>query len=358
MSLRFFCLFICLAFAPALALGQNNTYKSATIEQLESLSSSLSSKDLGNLSIVTKYDDSGKLSHIGVELFDNDLINGDNEYVYRFIERYFLELLCWNKSSLQQKLEDDDILFFTGIPQGISEINKNMDFNLTLVNDSYYSASWTDHGRDFISFRFPVNYELILGMTQTEMEACLEGELISQVLYDTQPEIPEAEMIESGMFRSIPISHYYFKNLNDCTYYSESDSKELLPVFDVKHPEESAANMFQIAVGDDFKMDICQELYGFKSAHYEIPISQWRSFCKRNKLKTYFAIEKETDSEYLALIICESRDLAYNHLLSVSIPKSFITQKESRLSVKLYAYIPTHNIETLYHQDELIKNEM
>ena len=51
-----------------------------------------------------------------------------------------------------------------------------------------------------------------------------------------------------------------------------------------------------------------------------------------------------------ALIIAQSPDLGFNHVLSVIIPEDFIASKNSVLKATMNAYVPTQNVKDLYQQ--------
>ena len=64
----------------------------------------------------------------------------------------------------------------------------------------------------------------------------------------------------------------------------------------------------------------------------------------------YVAIEGTSDEAIQVLIVAENIDLAYNHLLSILIPRKALGDVSGTLLVKLNAFIPTHNITNLYEQ--------
>ena len=338
-------------------LAQRVTYRSELLRELAEKNVSVQ-KQLGRMDIITEYDAMGRISNIGLDIFDlemSELLPGD---VCAFISRYFLELLCWDKTSIQQKLKDDDVIFLTGIPEDALKLNTGMAFSLDRIEDKRYIATWKNGKKTVLSFSFPIQFELILGMPQVEIEQKLMEDIKG---FDSVTSIdtgfPETEMQGNGLFRSIPATHFYVKELTDCKYYLESKDGSLEPVFDDDHIAESAANIFQNIIERDYTLSIRQSLYGFEKKDFSISLSQWLAYCKKNHLKSYFAVEKEDEKSILALIICESRDLAFNHMLSVAIPKTFIKDSDAILKAKLNAYIPTHNISELYQDQETRADE-
>ena len=337
--------------------AQSVTYRSELLSELAGKNIS-AQKKLGKMDIITEYDAMGRVSNIGLDLFDLEMSEFLPEDVCAFISRYFLELLCWDKTSMQQKIKDDDVIFLTGMPEEALKLNTEMSFSLDRIEDKRYVATWKNGKKTVLSFSFPIQFELILGMPQIEIEQKLLDDLNG---FDAVTSIdtgsPETEMLGNGLFRSIPATHFYVKELTDCKYYLESKDGNLEPVFDDAHLAESAANIFQNIIERDYTLSIRQSLYGFEKKDFTISLSQWLAYCKKNNLKSYFAVEKEDEKSILALIICESRDLAFNHMLSVAIPKTFIEDGGAILKAKLNAYIPTHNISELYQDQETRADE-
>ena len=62
------------------------------------------------------------------------------------------------------------------------------------------------------------------------------------------------------------------------------------------------------------------------------------------------AVETEYDAATQILLIAENKDLGYNHVLSVMVPKDFAIVSNRALTAKLNAFITTHNVKNLYQQ--------
>ena len=93
-----------------------------------------------------------------------------------------------------------------------------------------------------------------------------------------------------------------------------------------------------------------QNLYGFKYDCFTIPLEKWLGYCKEMKMTTYFAVEEEREDGIKALVIAQSPDLGFNHVLSLIIPFDFITNKNCVIKASLNAYVPTQNVAELYKQ--------
>ena len=100
----------------------------------------------------------------------------------------------------------------------------------------------------------------------------------------------------------------------------------------------------------DYRMYVEQSVYGMTTINYTITLSQWLNYCAEWGLKVFFAVEEEREDGILALVIAQSKELGYHHLLSVVIPDKFIGDQSAVLKVRMTPYIPIHNLKDLYQK--------
>lgn len=295
-------------------------------------------------------------------LFSKEAKQGGKVYVYDFIERYFKELLAEkNSADLMQKLNDDKVLFATGSVNDIKNLNQNMSFSLKCFDDRYYEATWNDENNAVVSILFPVSYELLLGMNKAEIEKTLYNEIINANNLHLKDTVNEAELkqLPNGLYQTDPKKHFQIESLNNCRYYQKNSSGNYSLVFDSQYLEQSVLNLFQTDMDRNIKIDVEQGVYGLKTKNFTITLKQWINYCNKRSLNIYTAIEEEFETAVKLLVIAESKELGFNHMLSVMIPKSIIDKTDSTvLSAKLNAYIPTHNVKDLYkqYQDKAKRN--
>lgn len=287
-------------------------------------------------------------------LFSKAAKQGDKEYVYDFIERYFKELSAEkNSADVMQKLNDDKVFFTTGSVNDIKNLNQSMSFSLKCFDDRYYEATWSDDNNAVVSILFPVSYELLLGMSKAEIEKTLYEE-ITKIDYQIQKDsVCEAELklLPNGLYQTDPKKHFHIESLNNCKYYFKDSIGNYSLVFDSKYLDQSVTNLFQTDMNKNIKIDVEQGVYGLKTKNFTITLKQWINYCNKRSLTIYTAIEEEYETSVKLLVIAECKELGFNHMLSVMIPKSIIDKTESiALTAKLNAYIPTHNVKDLYEQ--------
>lgn len=258
-------------------------------------------------------------------------------------------------ADLPQKLIDDKVFFAEGSMADISQLSDSVPFSLNCINDRYYEAEWSRGGKPFLTVLFPISFELLLGMPKSEIEKLLADEL-ADVTSHANMQVADASQLvpmSGGVYRTNPKRHYQLEALNDCRYYRYADSGEgFVPIFDSLHIEPSAINLFHFdcMANTNYQLHIEQGLYGFKSKTFQIGLWQWIACMQQHRMTVYVAVEEELPSALKMLVVAECRELGFNHLLSVEVPKDFVSRRDAIFEAKLNAYIPTHNVKDLYQK--------
>lgn len=288
------------------------------------------------------------LEHIGIQIFDKSIksdryMNGD---VLKFIERYALELLTWNKLiPLSRKIYDDKVGFLKGEWQNLLSIPDTAQFSLNRQDNKGYFAIWTVNADTILEMAFPISYELLLGIKKIEIERMLLSEVKSSHPRATDMDL---EAIDSIVYRTNPIQYYEIKSLNNCRYYLLDSNKVEHLLFSQQYPVYSACNLFEQESDYDAILMVDQAVYGFNTINYSFTLREWLWYCDENNMTVYCGLENETETAYVLLVLAECKDLAFNHILSVAVPKDFITNKNAIFAVKMNAFVPTHNVKNLY----------
>lgn len=301
--------------------------------------------------IIARYDNRHTIINLGLRLFSSEAKEAYASDVYDFLERYFLELLTWkDKSTLAQKLYDDKVIFVTGSIESICDIDETMDYSINRVDNKYYELSWMKKDRTvLLSVAFPIQYELLLGMPQVEIANTMYDRIVGAPKY-TEVVVPDTiQHLDGNIYRTMPLSSYQLEDVNNALYFKNDNGKYSLLV-DTVFINNSATNVMQqvSCCNNPIKME--QSVYGFKTLNYTITLSQWINYCHSASLTTYAAIEEEYDDALKVLVVAESKDLGYNHLLSFIVPRNFIQQPSAEIKCKMSAFIPTHNVKNLYQQ--------
>lgn len=276
--------------------------------------------------------------------------------VYNFLETYLYKIDEMERKgeSTEGVLRDDKVIFLTGTASTARDITTDMRFELKAIENKYYEASWSDSSdKTMLSLAFPMQYELLLGKPKVEIEKEFNS-LLSACQGYTPIDIstiglsPQAD----GSLMTAAVSNYYIESLNSASYYRVSESGDTIPIFSANEKWHSAANLFHGCIEDisNYTLYIEQHLYGFKKMQYTVTLQQWIAYCQAMKLNTYFAVEEEREDGLKALLIAESPELGFNHMVSLTIPTNFVSNKQAVFKATLNAYIPTHNVKDLYQE--------
>lgn len=279
--------------------------------------------------------------------------NTGHPQICAFLNRYITELEQWNEPniSLPQKMRDDKFILLEGALENLNQVNDSTSFSLVRYDNKAYEASWANGLDLLLRVAFPIQYELILGMPQIEIEQHLQKYIMSAPQrYEQKIENISLDSIAPNVYRTAPKQHYQIQSLNNCQYFYKNTKDELQLIGDAAQTEFMIANLFQDGLNKNYLLQVSQNIYVFKHLDYTISLQQWLNYCASEHLTCYVAIEGTSDEAIQVLIVAENIDLAYNHLLSVLIPRKALGEVSGTLLVKLNAFIPTHNITDLYEQ--------
>ena len=272
--------------------------------------------------------------------------------VMDFLERYFNELTNLKYTNVSTKLADDKVYFRNGTMSDLAQVTDTMPFTINFF-EKYYEVEWKKQEKPFVTIVFPAQYDLLLGMQQDEAQRKIK-ELITTTPHLTFPiSIPEGiRKIENGIYMA-KTGFLELESFNDATYYNKVENN-FHPYYDKKHLDYSAANLFHGLVSEsDYKMYVEQSVYGLQTINYTISLRQWLDYCASLGLKVFFGVEEQRKDGILALVIAQSKELGFNHMLSVVIPDKFVTDKNTVLKVRMTPYIPIHNIKNLFQTESV-----
>ena len=102
--------------------------------------------------------------------------NESHPQICAFLNRYITELEQWNEPNISQpqKMRDDKFILLEGALENLSQVNDSTSFSLVRYDNKAYEASWANGQDLLLRVAFPIQYELILGMPQIEIEQHLQ----------------------------------------------------------------------------------------------------------------------------------------------------------------------------------------
>ncbi len=269
--------------------------------------------------------------------------------VMDFLERYFTDLSIVKQTTIQTKMADDKVYFRKGKPSDLYQVCDTMPFSISLL-DRYYEVKWMKAEEPFVTIVFPAQYDLLLGKEKDEASKTFKDAILAAPQRTEEVKTPsDLEKVDGFLYQS-KSDTLELASLTDAIYYNKV-REAYHPVFDYDHLAYSAANLFHgLIPAADYRMYVEQSVYGMTTINYTISLSQWLNYCAEWGLKVFFAVEEEREDGILALIIAQSKELGYHHLLSVVIPDKFVGDQNAVLKVRMTPYIPIHNVKDLYQK--------
>ena len=270
--------------------------------------------------------------------------------VMDFLERYFGdELPSQRQTTREHKMADDKVYFRKGKPSDLYQVCDTMPFAINLL-DRYYEVNWMKSDEPFVTIVFPAQYDLLLGAQKDKASKHFKEAVLAAPQRSKESIVPDSlERISESLYKTKGDT-LELASLSDALYYNKV-GEEYHPVFNNGHLDYSAANLFHGLFPDaDYRIYVEQSVYGMTTINYTTMLSQWLNYCAEWGLKVYFAVEEERKDGILALVIAQSRELGFNHLLSVVIPDKFVTDQNAVLKVRMTPYIPVHNVKDLYQK--------
>jgi len=268
--------------------------------------------------------------------------------VMDFLERYTAQHQGLDAITLKTRLADDKVFFRRGSIADLSQVNDTMPFSINL-NDRYYEVGWMKDQRPFVTIAFPAQYDLLLGMKQDEAQQRFKEFLTDSLQRKGKPEMPHSYALTKDSVLKYQSERFELEDMTNAVYYHLDDS---LPVYDKAHLEYAAANLLLGHIADTHhRLYIEQSVYGMKSINYFITLEEWLNYCAAWNLKLFFGIEEHRQDGIIAIVIAQSRELGFNHLMSVVIPDKFTADRNCILKARLTPYIPIHNVKELFSKE-------
>lgn len=318
-----------------------------------------------NNPLVIEKTSQGVISHIGVKLFDRGLVAKHPSLLYPFIERYFLELLLLpNNQEIMTKLKMERVKITSSIHSMVSvkeglrkiaaEFSSNLSFSIICRNNRYV-FSCIDKGRVLMEMSFPVRYELIGGYTKLEAESAFYPDLL---MYKETEYLPLAEselFAYQDSLYSFNEDYYLTEDFISTSYYKKVE-EGIVPILSSEMLAESVYNLFNTGYDWGIEVEVTQNMYGGKKRTFNIPLSKLIQFLNQQNCLVYTGIQKYDKSIIGGSLMAANMELGYQHLMQFSFPKELIDHpKEHLVKIKIYSFIPIHNISSLFDNKSKIK---
>lgn len=370
-SLRFGCLVLLLL--PTLLCGQTRYANKLLQEMAQQLSDSYGTDcgQPGETSIrlfqsetplVVHQSEAKVTDHIGIKLFAPEMMAEQHTDIFRFTERYLLELLLAETDQLAlDRLRLERIRLSSDIPMTgkfrrdlqtiAAAFSPHLSFYLSSVGNRY-RLQCTDGQQNILTLEFPARYELITGYTKLEAENAVYMALLTYQPAATDT-LAESDFQEKtpGIY-TLNEDYYMMEDIVSTAYY-QKEGNSFRPLFSASYPAESVCNLFNAETDLGVKAEVTQNLYGNKSNTYEIALHRLTSYLRFQGCQLYTAIQRMEKEKIHGAWMAVNPELGYQHIFTFTLNKSFFAgAKEKPIKVKMFSYVPIHNIASIMEKNK------
>lgn len=310
---------------------------------------------------VLQRDSLGVINHVGIKLFDREVISKHPTPIYYFIERYLMELLLLpTEEDIARKLRMErvkltsEVYSLTPYKKGVVNIAKAFSLEHSVYitcNNNRYTVSCMDDRRVLGKISFPVRNELITGFTKLEAENSVYPELL---LYHPKAFVPLTNVDMLPYKDSLYCAYedfYATENIVSTSYYKKV-GEEFVPLFSLDNLTESVYNLFNARYDWGIQANVTQNLYGNKRLSYEVPLSKLTEFFRDKRCAIYTGIRKYDKSKVEGVAMMVNMELGYQHILTFTCDKDIFTRPDKHeVKIKMYSYVPIHNISSLFGEN-------
>jgi len=212
-----------------------------------------------------------------------------------------------------------------------------------------------DNHRDLMVMSFPVRHELITGYSKLEAERSFYPDLLMCKETEYTP-LNEAELFPyKDSLYSYNEDYYLTEDIISTSYYQKVDNT-IVPVFSSDRLAESVYNLFNAGYDWGIETEVTQSMYGGKNLTYNIPLSKLIRFLSERNCLVYTGIQKYDKTTISGSLMAVNMELGYQHLMMFSFPRDLIDHpNEHQVKIKMYSFIPIHNISSLFDNNSKIK---
>lgn len=397
-------------FASALLAGANTTFSSQRVERLAEIIN-ISKINRDTLSY-TKYNKlpviiesiGDSIVHIGIDIFGTDL-KETNPVIYRFIEQYLLEAISLkSESESLNKIYGDGIKIdgnLKSIPI-LTADDAKVSLSLSQEKGIGYKVNWSNGAKSFC-MKIPSNFQLISGNNKIALENIFKHQVASHKIKRNKNTLPIFTTDTIRISENIWVvnkGYYVIKELDNSQYFTRKDrlahrasqntlnidtlavcketvgvvvstdsvapitsdtiqhiqdgnklfQDSLVLVCDSLHPIETIHNLLSNStIENDIIVNVSIKKYGFKKEKFECPLNQLIDYCLEQGCIPYVGIDADKKSNKVtAYLTMVQPDYCYNHVFRFIFDADVWQNLSGKVSATLSAYIPTHNISTLY----------
>ncbi len=221
-----------------------------------------------------------------------------------------------------------------------------------------YAVRFSREGFPPVAIAYPVNHELIVGITMMEAE----DRLHEAVLLTAIPPAVDSNALTEELLEQVGSSPVYLlkgetfviPELNANRYYVRMDDGTFRLLMSESFPLESMANLVTgNEIESGLEVTITQVKYGHRTDTFTLPLRQWVTFCLAEGCTPYYGVISQEEDKVVCELVMHNESLGYAHVMKLMFNPGMLAPKTDAprtVTARLNSYVPTSNVKALFDE--------
>lgn len=311
----------------------------------------------------------GDISHIGYKLFDSNWASQyESRLLLDFIERYALEqdvpVEGMDKAEYSSR---KDVTFLQGNASLLKHLSSDQPLSIKEKERRFYQVEWGEKDSLKVRMHIPADYQVIAGANAIELEEIFERDLkrTSSALFPNR--LPEnwadGTCSYSEQFCIVSNGCYLSEQIRSDLYLCKASEKETesrrayVVMMDKEKPFQSITNMLLTGYADrKVPLRLTIDKYGYSTVTLDTSLQQVLRFFFQEGCQPYLGVKTYDRNKMTATLFALNSRMGYNHMLSLEIPLSILSEGKETLQGKVYLYTPLQNITEKFFTNDIKPN--
>ncbi len=286
----------------------------------------------------------GKTTHIGLNLFSENVKEASDRRMLDFIEEALLARCLGIDSDFYGRL-----VISQGNIGDFRRLNPDSSCSINSHNARLFNVEWDAAGRK-VSVSVPAGYSSAREGTRSDVE----NDLIARLRKGGAPARkilpPDTSRLEpyGAELYILPGHSYQNKEITNNVYYISGDS--ITPVWSADHPLESIADLFLLPSGIygdvEVSLTVLKHEYGDKET-FSLPISRLLDVLAQDGCDAYWGVEKFADGLLVGGLFFYNPVQGYDHVLKIECRPEDVIAGKGLVKARAGLYVPTNNVRNL-----------
>ncbi|MBO6144711.1 MAG: hypothetical protein J6O54_05605 [Prevotella sp.] len=292
----------------------------------------------------------GEVEHIGYSLFNQGLTKyNENEKIFRFVERYLLELdLRLDEVGMQERMHIDQVTLVKGSLDVLRQVTPqtNIALNFEEIKRKMFRLTFTLDKNEVV-LTIPADRQLLLGANSIELEQMVLRDLPRMMSLTGENMIQDwsgASVSSAGKTLIVKGGIYMSNAIRGDLYLTVKRGKRQL----ICSPSSATRSISNIMLTGIFPKELPVKFelneYSNKRDTLDVTLQQWIAYGKGEQCKFYFGVRSRTKDVLKGTLFAYNEKLAYTHMLTVDFPLDILKGADTPIRATAYVYIPLQHI--------------